>query len=140
MIVNIKVKLKELSKQGKSYCWSSMDCPRCNRRMWGHGYVSRYFEGFIEALWLKRFMCASCGCVVTVRPVEYWRRYQTAINSIFDILLYRVRHFKWPPVITRQRAGHWLSRLLRKAKACLLMKDSLIETVEFFQQKNLAIF
>lgn len=141
MIITMPIDLAQLILLGSSFPWPTLDCPRCHRpRMWGHGYVGRIFEGVRLTVFVKRYRCPGCGSIVTMRPEGYWPRYQSAISAIYETLLYRVRHFTWPPWTTRQRAGHWLRKLLTKAKSDLLMKASVSATVLFFQEKNLAIF
>jgi hypothetical protein len=49
-----------------------VSCPGCGGpRLWGHGYVLRYFFGFINGLWMKRWRCPDCGAVHSCRPEAY---------------------------------------------------------------------
>ena len=52
LILSLSVNLPSLMSQGKSYPWPRPPCcPRCEgRRLWGHGYVGRYFDGYEERL------------------------------------------------------------------------------------------
>jgi hypothetical protein len=140
MIISKEVDLKELAKKGRQWSWERESCPRCHRGCWGHGYVARYFNGFVEALFLKRWRCPSCGLVITCRPKSHWRRFQESISGMYRALLIRLKELRWPAWAPRQRGGHWLRTLIQNARAHLLMRDSLIETVKFYQRKNLVIF
>ena len=65
MILSVCAKLNEIHEQGCKFNWTKPDrCPRCNSaRLWGHGYVPAYFDGFAEGLLLRRFRCPDCGCI-----------------------------------------------------------------------------
>jgi len=43
LILHVRVDEKRLRENGKLYPWPRR-CPRCGGRLWGHGYVPRYFE------------------------------------------------------------------------------------------------
>jgi hypothetical protein len=91
-------------------------------RIWGHGYVDAYFDGYGTALVLKRYICADCGCVYTIRPFGYWPRHHVPIRIIFRRLCHRVNHGVWDKTsISKQRQGHWLRALQRNIKAYLGM-------------------
>lgn len=109
MILFLNIVLSILSKEEKSYKWKLHFCKRCNCKMWGHGYVLRYFTGFPSGLWLKRYRCNSCRTVVTTRPIGYWKRIQSSIQEIYEALLHRLQKFKWKNPFLRQRQVHWLN-------------------------------
>ena len=48
LILHYPVDVKRLAEEGKEYVWlKPTRCPRCQGvRLWGHGYVFCYFEGF----------------------------------------------------------------------------------------------
>ena len=106
--------VERLSADGKKYKWEKLsECPGCkSKRVWGHGYVCGYFEGFTSPLWLKRFRCDNCHVVITLKPSGYFRRFQTSIKSIYEALNKRFNSGKWPAKVTRQRAGQWLRRFI----------------------------
>lgn len=75
---------------GKDFSWEKPEsCPSCGGiRLWGHGFVLRYFCGFPQGLWLKRYRCPDCGAVHTVRPVEFspgfhypWKKIQASLDQ-----------------------------------------------------------
>ena len=141
MIFSVEICVKDLEHQGKFYPWERPNhCPRCKGKLWGHGYVLRYFFSCPNGVYLKRWRCPACRLTLTARPRSFWRRFQESISNIFDSLLYKVRHQKWPPWSPRQRSGHWLRQLLHHAKTHLLMKDSVTNTITFYREKNLVIF
>jgi hypothetical protein len=66
MILYYKITIKKLSEEGKNFKWGSCDCIKCNRKMWGHGYVTRYFSGIPDSVYLKRYRCPGCRSVVSI--------------------------------------------------------------------------
>jgi hypothetical protein len=76
--------------------------------------VLAYFDGFDEGVFLKRYRCPGCGCVIRLRPDGYFSRFQASIDAIRFSLSYRLRHGRWPPELSRSRQGHWLRALKRK--------------------------
>ena len=140
MIVLTKYNVKDVAAQGKGFNWCRLKCcKKCKSKVWGHGFVYRFFNGIINAVPIKRWICSSCGTVYVCVPVNYWTRYQESISKIFKFLIYRVTHHKWPPETTRQRGGHWMNKLINNAKINKLFKDSMIETITFYQEKSLSI-
>jgi hypothetical protein len=93
---------------------------RCrNWRVWGHGFVSRYFDEFAEALLLKCYRCPLCGCVITVRPASHFPRIRSSRQTIFSHLHQRIRG-RWPPSpLARSRLRHWMANLKRRIMAHL---------------------
>ena len=141
MIIFQPINLQELSKFGKSYNHKRIaKCPRCNsRKIWGHGYVGRYFDEFIYALYLKCWRCADCGCVICIRPEGYFSRHHTTITEIFKSIKYRIETGIWirGPDLSRQRQGHWL-RSLKKNISIFLGFDRIENILDGFQQLILA--
>ena len=122
LIVFVAAKIKEIFSLGRNYPWLKPEqCPRCKgRRLWGHGYVMAFFDGFNEPVWLRRYRCPVCGCVIRLKPKGYLRRFQASIEIIRCRLLYRLRHGRWPPDgPSRSRQGHWLHAFLSKVEAYL---------------------
>jgi hypothetical protein len=141
MLYYCPISISKLKKLKKNYPWiRPVSCYRCNNQLWGHGFVLRFFNQMSEALFIKRWRCPKCKITLTCRPNLYWRRYQETISNIYDTLIFKIIHYKWPPGVSRQRGGHWLKKFISKAKINLLMKSTLIETIYFFKNKNLAIF
>ena len=52
MINYVSAKLKEIFKMGRDYPWIKPKvCLRCkDSKLWGHGYVESYFDGFNDAV------------------------------------------------------------------------------------------
>lgn len=102
------------------------DCPfpkpkRCLRegcgssRIWGHGFVDRYFDCCGGPVELRRWRCPDCGCVYLMRPFGYWPRHHAPIQVILKSLCHRILRGFWDKTLglTRQRQEHWL-RALKK--------------------------
>ena len=121
MIIFISSLLKDIFKLGRNYPWPRPDvCPRCGcAKVWGHGYVSAWFDGFSEALLLKRYRCPCCGCVIRMRPDSHLSRFQASIHNIRSTISRRIKTGRWPPGQSVPRAGHWLRSLKRKAFSLL---------------------
>lgn len=110
---------KEIIRLGRKYPFPRP--PNClregcrSRRLWGHGYVEAYFDGYDTPIYLRRYRCAECGCVYTIRPFGYWPRHHVPVKIIFQSLCHRIKHGVWDRGngFTRQRQGHWL-RALKK--------------------------
>lgn len=117
MIFYICGLLKDIFKLGKRYPWPRPKvCPKCgSSRIWGHGYVEVLFDGYDKALSLKRYRCPCCGCVIRLRPSSHLSRIQTSTQRIKSIIRTRIKTGRWPPGVSRQRPGHWLRTLKRKA-------------------------
>jgi len=87
-------------------------CPNGCKKVWGHGYVLRYFTHFPAGLYLKRWRCPTCKIVILMFPVGYWKGYQTSIENIFIALKNRIKKYCWPSHTSRQRGGHWLRKFI----------------------------
>ena len=116
LILFIAAKIKEVYKLGRKYPWPKPElCPRCAQsKVWGHGYVLAYFDGFSDGLLMKRYRCPVCGCVIRLRPAGYLIRFQAPLDDIRYRLSHRLRYGRWPPGVSRSRQGHWLRSLRRK--------------------------
>jgi hypothetical protein len=114
LVIFVKLTVKQLFKEGRDYCWPRPEgCPRCRGRVWGHGFVPAYFDGYAEPLWLRRYRCPDCGGVIRLRPRGYFQRFQASISTIRDCLSFWVRHHRWPPGPSPPRQRHWLRALRR---------------------------
>ena len=139
MIIFEKIDLNQLLVQEKEFQWNRPYCNKCKCSFYGHGYVFRFFNLLQSAVYLKRWRCPICKTVATVRPDTHWKNFQESTSQIFKTLVYRVKHFKWPPWCSRQRGGHWLNKLIANARLNLLLKGNTFETISFYQNKNLTI-
>ena len=119
MILFVDVDLKELKLLGKKYPWQKPEiCPRClKRHVWGHGFSDTFFDGFFNALFMRRFRCPACGCVMKCRPKSHFTRIQTAIDTIRSHLSGRIATGRWPADPDKGR--HWLRALKRQSLAWL---------------------
>lgn len=134
MIWSIVVDLNQIHDLGRDYPWPRPDrCLRCrNWRLWGHGFVMRYFDGFATALFLKCFRCPSCGCVITPRPQSHFPRIRSSKETIRTHLDRRLDTGRWPPSsLSRSRLRHWLAHLKCHIQARLTSTWSLGEIAGF---------
>jgi len=69
--------------------------------------VERYFEGFAEALWMKRYRCPDCGGVHTLRPKVFWRRFRHLAAIIIQSLKEKIAGNRWLGQINRQAQQYW---------------------------------
>lgn len=120
MIILIVVDFKELFVLEKKYPWlRPVACDKCGGKIWGHGYVWRFFAQAPNGCWVKRYYCPDCGCVITIRPVGYWPRFFQGSENIRQALSYRLAQAKWPPGLNRQTGGYWLRALNEQVKKIL---------------------
>ena len=121
MIQFVDVVLKVIFAKGRNFLWERPSaCPRCgNWKVWGHGFVQAVFEGFDVPLWLKRYRCPECGCVIQMRPSSHFSRFQSSKKVIRSALDQRINHGKWPSDQLSGRMRHWLRNLKRQMKAHL---------------------
>lgn len=104
--------LTEVASQGKNFKWNRPSCPCGSKKVWGHGFVARYFDGFPAIVYLKRYRCPSCRTVYTMLPKGFVKYASSSVTSIWATLRHRLTHYFWPKKVPRQRAGHWLRRFL----------------------------
>jgi hypothetical protein len=109
LILYLDLDFKRLRELGKEYPWPRpKGCPQCGgARLWGHGYVARYFDGLLEALWMKRYRCPDCGAVHTLRPSSHWRGFLAPWRLILVCLLGKLRGRRWLRRFSRQRQQYW---------------------------------
>lgn len=114
-----KIKLNDIYQSGKEYKYvRPCKCSQCgSTRIWGHGYVERYFDGYDSCLYLKRWICLDCGCVISIRPMNYFSRHHCSIRKIKTCIQYRLKKGIWirGPDLSRQKQGHWLRALKKNA-------------------------
>jgi hypothetical protein len=120
LILFVDVCVKSVFQLGRKFPWPRPQrCPRCQGRLWGHGFVEAYLDGFHQPLWLRRYRCADCLVVFRMRPKGYWRRFQAPIWVIRSSISRRLKAGRWPPGLSRSRQGHWLRALVRRVLAYL---------------------
>lgn len=110
VIISKNIILEDLARDGKEFKWQKPSiCPNCKvYHLWGHGFVKAYFSGYPQCLWLKRYRCSNCSCIVTIRPFGFWKNYQSSIEEIFETLRNYYKNKHWPIGSSRQKSGHWL--------------------------------
>ena len=121
MIYPVAVILKELSAQGKSYSWPRPElCPHCRQsHVWGHGFVLAFFDGFPEGIYLRRWRCPACRCVIRMKPAGYFKRFWASAEVIRQDLSCRIKTGKWPPGHAGSRRRHWMKSLIQNIQLYL---------------------
>jgi hypothetical protein len=116
LICRIDLKITQAAK--KQFPWKKpSSCPNCGScRLWGHGFVLRYFIGFVFGIWLKRWRCPECKAVHTVRPVQYSPRYHYPKHQQIKSLLEKFSGKPFLKAIPRQVQQHWKKMFLRQLK------------------------
>jgi hypothetical protein len=110
MILYIDISLENIKRHGKKFPWVNPNkCPSCNHfKLWGHGYVQRYFNDEIKPYWMKRWYCPHCKSVHTARPSTHYRRFQYSKWDMLSFLFWYYLNEKLPRFHTRQREQYWL--------------------------------
>lgn len=139
MILSVCAKLNDIYQQGTRYKWIKPSvCPRCGSvKIWGHGFVLAYFDGFLEGLLLRRFRCPDCRCIIRMKPKGYFQRFHAAIHTIHSCLRSRLSGGKWDRTLSLTRQRHWLCALKRKAAAMLGLYVDLPEAFERLMQQGI---
>ena len=121
MIFFSAVNFKELFEKERDYPWQKPNsCLRCNScRLWGHGFASAIFDGFIRPLLLKLYRCADCGCVIRLRPKGYFKGFQASIETIRSSIAYKAATNRWIAGVERTRQCHWFRFLCQRIKVYL---------------------
>jgi len=125
LILHFSVDVKRLVEEGKNFPWPRPEqCPGCqSRRLWGHGYVQRYFEGWSEGIWIKRYRCPDCRAVHTLRPERFYKGFYYSIWTILLSILNRIIHSRWLKCLSRQGQQYWYKGLLFQASHHSNCKD-----------------
>ena len=119
LVLPVSVDLTLLHSAGKAYPWvRPASCPRCRgQRLWGHGYVPRYFDGEPGPLWMRRWRCPDCHAVHTARPHTHWRRFMAPWWLILVSLLQKHFQARWLSLLERQRQQYWNHGYRRQQQA-----------------------
>jgi hypothetical protein len=141
MIFSVLVSIKEIVAKGRDFVWPRPEaCLRCEgRRVWCHGFVCAFFDGFDGQVYLRRYRCPECKCVMRARPTGYFERVQASVKVVRSAVAFRLEHGLWPQGSSRQRQGHWLRSLYRHVCARLghEWRDRLLEGFDELMLKNL---
>jgi hypothetical protein len=121
MVLFVAVNFKRLLSLERNYKWKRPAvCPRCGQcRLWGHGFVIAYFDGLKVGVYLRRYRCPGCGCVLRLRPRGYFKRFQASITDIYRHLTHRVTQGSYLQSVAVSRQRHWLWALIRNTTAYL---------------------
>lgn len=141
MIITVCVKIKEIIEKGTDYPWPRPEvCLRCRgSKVWGHGYVPAWFDGFNKALDLRRWRCPACGCVIRMKPRGYFKNFQASTETIRSRIFHRLKTGRWPPGLSHTRLGHWLRALIKNVNVYLgnQWKGRLIEAFDHLFEKGM---
>ena len=66
---------------------------------------------------LRRYRCPACGCVIRLRPKDYFSRHQSPAAAIRATLTTRLATGNWPRGCVSSRARNWLRALKHQALA-----------------------
>ena len=121
MVIFFPVILKKLFHLGRLYPFPKPErCPRCgSHRLWGHGFVSAFFDGFDRPFSLRRYRCPDCGCILRLRPSGFFKRFQSSICTIRCSIAGKTKAGRWLPWLSRTRQCHWFRSLCKRIKAYL---------------------
>jgi hypothetical protein len=139
LIIHFSVAVNEIFAQGKKFAWPRPErCPACSGiRLWGHGYVERYFEGFTAALWMKRFRCFDCSSVHTCRPLDFFKGLRFSAEVVLQCLLNKIEKGRWLSFVVRQNQQYWY-RCLRtgSSRQANVIKPALFHLKDFLFGKT----
>lgn len=110
LIVHCAVDVKILGELQRKYPWPRLGkCPKCSSvRLWRHGFVLRYLDGYADQLWMLRYRCPECGSVHTMRPSEYDRMFRAPWLLIFEVLLAKILFGRWTSGISKEKQRYWM--------------------------------
>ena len=119
MILFVCAKLNDIYAQGRNFNWTKPDrCPRCgSMRLWGHGFVLAYFDQVTHGLYLRRYRCPDCHCIIRMKVKGYFARFHANIQTIRYCLGHRLSCGRWLTALSKSRQRHWLTALKRKIMA-----------------------
>ena len=132
MIISVRANLNEIFEQGRKFKWvRPCNCPRCGSvRLWGHGFVLAYFDGFFQGLLLRRFRCPDCHCIIRMKPRNYLPCFHAGIAKIRIGLSRRLYSGNWLKDLSGSRQRHWMTALKRKTAAFFGCSAELIESFD----------
>ena len=132
MILPVSVVLNEICRQGRHFKWPRPECcPRCGSvRVWGHGFVAAFFDGYDQCVYLRRYRCPDCRCVIRLKPQGYFNRFRARIDTIRACICHRLSEGRWIGKMSRSRQRHWLCALRKKAMGFFGFGCSLIEAFD----------
>lgn len=138
MILHTKINLSDLAQLQKEFNWGHYFCIECNTKLWSHGYVSRIFNNFNVPLYFKRFRCARCKLIFTLRPDTHWSRIQSSVEEVFQTIDSKFKLKKWPGEY-RQRYNYWINRFI-SYKAMYFQSQNLIDAIQRLRESKQSFF
>lgn len=142
LVLFVSIDVKEIARLGRLFPWDEhkpTSCPRCNSKLWWHGFVLAYFSCLSEGIYLRRLRCPSCGAIHRLRPTGYFRRFRSSISEIIHSILHRASQLKWRPDLPRGRQRQWW-RCLRRRLWLMLGRsynDSVIKGFWLLMKQNI---
>lgn len=137
LVLHCRLRIKSVQALGKAYPWERLQqCPACGGRLIGHGYVPRYFEGYRQPLWMKRYRCSECRAVHTIRPVGYWRKFIAPVEAVVRSLRNKIEDGCWVDAWSRQRQQYWWRGFRRRLLAAGFSGEPTLEKLwEFLRAR-----
>lgn len=137
----LSIKLLLLFSLGKKFPWKKpLRCPRCaSPRLWGHGFVMRYFSGFSKALWIKRYRCPECSHVFSMRPSEYFPGFQYPRAVIIACIIYFAVTGKRSSLVSRQLQYYWTQGAVLQANRFSNVSRLTLENIRFLIENNIIL-
>lgn len=134
LILIYLLNLKLIQEQKKYYRWNRpKKCPKCfSSRLWGHGFVQRYFIGYESALWMKRWLCADCRSVHTARPFQYPPGFQYPKKTIYNAIENRLQNKTYLQESSYQLQQYWLKALKFQSQ----LKNSWTNLKHYFSESK----
>jgi hypothetical protein len=117
--------IDHLAEQGKNYPWPIPGCcPKCNGRIWKHGFTTAYFFPLGHPLYIQRLICPDCKTVFRFRPSGYLPYYSYPLVIIFlELFCKKSLPDKLSKVSVETRKS-WLQRLKKQIKLTLMKLKS----------------
>jgi len=131
LILYSAVDVKQLYELGRSYPWEKpARCPACRGgRLWGHGFVLRYFEPFEEPAWIKRYRCPDCGAVHTMRPDTYLQGLRYPLTIILLCLFIKSCSNRFASSLAYQLQQAWWKALFTAASQAATCSSAQLKTL-----------
>ena len=117
-ILLFRINLTIIQASGKHFFWKKPSfCPKCGGlRLWGHGFVLRYFFGFASGIWMKRWRCPDCKGVHTSRPARYSPGIQYPRDFQIKSILSKLAGKPFLKQFSRQIQQHWRKLFARQMR------------------------
>lgn len=138
MILLTKINIFDLSLEQKNFKWGHYFCTNCNTKLWSHGFVTRCFSDFNFPIYFKRFRCATCAIVFTLRPDTHWSRVQSSVEKVFQTIEYKFKYRRWPDDF-RQRYNYWINKFT-SYKAMHFQAQNLIDVIQLLRKSKQSFF